>query len=236
MINQKRYFFVVLLAAAFQTIEAQPSSRSVTLGASGGLGIPIFNAAFRNYWNNSSSAGLESQLYLGGKVAFCPRVCYHRFGLDHERFQDDFGSAVVKSGGSLHFKRSHRNAWEMGAAFQIFFSEPQDAVDFYILMGGSYCALTYESVRGVFEKAGDAFDETLREKVTFQGYGPQAGFGLEFWMNQRLCLFSEARFHFLFTSLSPNRPGNDDEIEYVFFYDSRYLSFISILWGIRIDL
>jgi len=232
----KPFYPLVCVIFLVQMIQAQPASRSITTGAGAGTGIPVFNSAFRDYWNSDGNVALELQFYASNKIAFCPRVCCHLFGLNQNRFQEDFGSSVYESGGDIYFEHGRHMAIEAGAAFQIYFSQPEDAVHFYLTLGGSYCSVQYEEVHGIFEKAEQKYAETVRDKVSFHGYGPQSGFGLEFWMNRRLCLFSEARFHFLFTTLSPNKPDNDDEIEFVFYYDSKYLAFISLLWGLRINL
>ncbi|MBN2103834.1 hypothetical protein JW835_07315 [bacterium] len=233
--NKKCFYHVILCISFFNIVHAQSSSRSLSAGISAGLGIPVFNAVFRDYWNKGGNVGLEFQLYLSSRIAFCPRVCYHRFELNQNRIQDDLGSSVAESGGQIHFKHGRRDAWETGASFQLYLSQPEDVVDFYLTFGGSYCAVLYDDVQGVFEKDDQKFIEILRDKVSFHGYGPQGGFGLEYWLNQRLCVFGEAQLHFLIASLAANRPENDDEIEYVFYYDSKYMAFISVLWGIRFD-
>ena len=234
---RKRFFILIaVLISVLACVQAQPLKRSVTVGVFGGLDIPVFNTTFRDYWNNGSNLGLESQIHLSDKITLCPRIAYHRFGLNQDRLFDKFGSAVHESGGRIVFHKGQRSLWELALQLQFYLSQPEDMVGFYLTLGGSYNALFYETAEGAFEKSDQEYFEILREKVTFQGYGPHAGFGLDYWMASWFSVYSEARFHFLKTTLTPFRPVNDHEVEFVFYHDSNKLAYISVLWGAHISL
>lgn len=206
---------------------------SVSLGL--GTEVPMFNESFRVYWRNAGLYAVNSQVRLSREVVFSVRINLHRFQFNQDQLEEDFKSSSPGSGGQLTLERGQRNTLECGASLMFYLTRPTDPVGFYFPFGGSYYFFRYEPVRAVFEKGDETIDYTLRKKVNFHGYGPHGGFGLDFTISDLFYFFTEARLHYLFISLAPDH-GKIGKVERVIFDDSKNILFISVLWGLRVDL
>jgi outer membrane protein W len=215
-----RYAKVVLALTLIAVLAvpsfAQRTPGSYSIGGFAGIGMLQKPTFIKDSWKNSIGFGGELKYNVSEMTSLAASFTYIPFKLNTDKIKQEFGAEAANvsiSGGELKTSVISVNLLK-------YFTAPEASAGVYFTVGGGYYMF----------KFGDLTVEGQKIPMTGMGteskFGINGGLGLEIKAGEKLALFAEGKYHYVFTKEEANATADE----------KGKLQFITIMGGLRLSI
>lgn len=209
----KMLLALTLIAALAVPVFAQRTPGSISIGGFAGIGMPQKPTFIKNSWKNSLGYGGELKYNVNETTSLAAGYTIIPFKLNVDKVFGADAAGVSISGGEL-------KTGIISANLLKYFTAPEASAGFYLTLGGGYYMFTFNDIK-VDGEALEISDQKTENKL-----GVNGGLGLEIKMADKLSLFAEGKYHYVFTKEEKNVEADM----------KGKLQFITVLGGLRFSL
>jgi len=194
-----KLLIVVALIATFvaPAAFAQRAPGSISLGGFGGVGMPQGPKEFKDYFKTSIGFGGELKYNMNETTSLGLSFTYMPFKINEDKMKEDFTAemgdvpGLTLSGGESKINIISANVIK-------YFTQPDASTGFYLTLGGGY----YMHSMGDLKVSAQGESETIKGDDLAKAenkFGVNGGLGLEFNAGEKLAVFVEGKYHYIFT-------------------------------------
>ena len=218
---------VLLCVVPLSMVQAQRAAGSYSLGAFGGIGLPMGGEFFKDYYKMGIGFGAEFKFNFTEKSSLGASFTYQPFKFDSDPFIDFLSDLMMVPGLTIELDGGDVNTSIFSANYFQYFTPPDASLSFYLTAGGGYYSFSTTDMSIVMKVSGQTLVDETEQGESESGFGINGGLGIEFLMGTKMYIFAEGKYHYTFVEIE----GDEDlEIE-----DTK-LSFVTVKGGIRFIL
>ena len=221
---------VLLLTVPLSMVQAQREAGSYSLGAYGGIGLPMGGEFFKDYFKMGTGFGGEFKFNFSERSSLGASFTYQPFKLNNDEFTDALSLlfSELMAGTSVSIDGGNVNTNIISANFFQYFTPPDASLSFYATAGGGYYSFSTSEATIVVTLGGQTvFEDTNEGGDSESGFGINGGLGLELLMGTKMYIFFEGKYHYTFIEQE-----GIEELD----IEAAKISFVTVMGGIRFIL
>jgi len=221
---------LLLISVPVMLISADRAPGSYSIGAFGGLGMPMGPKDFKDSFKKAIGFGGEFKYNMNETTSLAVSFSYVPLKLDVDKLTGDLGT-MKAAAADLKITGGNLNVSPISVNLIKYFSPPEASAGIYATLGGAYYMMKFTDMKisSTYSFGGQTqtFEETAKGESE-NDFGLNGGLGVEFKAGETVNIFVEGKYHYIFTKNDAtdgesNKAG--DKMQY-----------LSVFGGIRLGL
>jgi opacity protein-like surface antigen len=209
----KMLLALALIAALTVPAFGQRTPGGISIGGFAGMGMLQKPEFIKKSWKNTIGYGGELKYTVNETTSLAAGYTLIPFKLNVDDVFGADAAGVSISGGEL-------KTGIISANLLKYFTSPEASAGFYLTLGGGYYMFTFNDIKV------DGVSQEVTDQKTEKKFGLNGGLGLEIKMADKLALFAEGKYHYVFTKEEKNVEADM----------KGKLQFITVMGGLRFSL